>query len=343
MRPELAALAAQQSGLVTRRQAVEAGYSERELRSHLAVGGPWVVVRRGVYVAAGSWEERGTAGQWALRDRAVHLSVGFEHLMSHDSAARALGIPIMAPRTQLNHLVRPGVWGSRTEHGVKHHLARTMPAATEVDGLRVVDRARTALDLAREHGFVTGVAAADHVLRAGVTPEQLRAELDAITCWPHATRARAAVEHADPGAEDGGETFARLLVRELGRGAPQTQFPLQTSRGLVWVDLILGRHVFEFDGQVKYRPADRGGVAHRPPEQVVWDEKLRERAISSLHLGVSRIVFADFWGEQRTQALARLGEDVAATEERFGMVLPGDLVEFADRMTAARARRLRAC
>src|SRR5687767_798670 len=68
MRPELVALAASQGGLVTRRQAVHSGYTERELRTHTAVAGPWVVVRRGVYVDRGFWEALDSLGQWRLRD-----------------------------------------------------------------------------------------------------------------------------------------------------------------------------------------------------------------------------------------------------------------------------------
>ena len=41
---------------MTRRQAVAAGHTERELRTLTAVHGPWVVVRRGVYVERELWD-----------------------------------------------------------------------------------------------------------------------------------------------------------------------------------------------------------------------------------------------------------------------------------------------
>ena len=41
----------------------------------------------------------------------------------------------------------------------------------------------------------------------------------------------------------------------------------------------IGCHVFEFDGRVKYRRTEDGGVADRPPDEVVWEEKKRERLI----------------------------------------------------------------
>ena len=34
------------------------------------------------------------------------------HVMSHDSAARALGIPMLRPARELSHITRPGVGGS---------------------------------------------------------------------------------------------------------------------------------------------------------------------------------------------------------------------------------------
>lgn len=332
MRPELVALAITQGGLVTRRQAIRTGYSERELRTHTAVAGPWVTVRRGVYVERRFWEALDTLGQWRLRDRAAHLTMGVPHVLSHDSAARAHGIPFLQPPVDLVHVTRPGVWGSRTEHGVKHHLARLQPPQVDVGGLRVTGIARTVLDLGREHGFEPGLVAADHALRRGLTRAELEAELEIMRCWPHVGRARAAVEHSDPGAENAGETLARNLVTELGLGRPRTQFPVRTEAGVFWCDLIVGCHVFEFDGRIKYLRATRGGVADRPVEDVLWDEKKRQQLVCAEGLGMSRIIWEDFWGPARARARKRLLAEYAVTEARFGPRLPEHLARFAATM-----------
>jgi hypothetical protein len=329
MRPELVALAASQAGLVTRRQAILTGYSERELRTHTAVGGPWVTVRRGVYVERRLWEALEPVGQWRLRDRAAHLTMGVPHVLSHDSAARAHGIPFLQPPLDLVHATRPGVWGSRTEHGVKHHLARIQPGQVVVDGLRITGMARTVLDLGREHGFVPGLVAADHALRHGLVRADLEQELEVMRCWPHIGRARAAVEHSDGGAENPGETLARNLVTELGLGRPETQFPVRTEAGVYWCDLIVGCHVFEFDGRIKYRRAADGGVAHKSVEDVLWDEKKRQRLVCAEGLGMSRIIWEDFWGPARARARKRLLAEYAVTEARFGSRLPEHLARFA--------------
>ena len=125
-------------------------------------------------------------------------------------------------------------------------------------------------------------------------------------------------------------------MTELGHGRPRTQFPVRTATGVVWCDLLLGRHVFEFDGRIKYvRQAD-GGVASRPVEEVIWDEKKRERLIRAEGLGVSRIIFDDYWGSARVLALARLQAEYQLTTTQLGTVLPDHLERFAREMGGRR-------
>ena len=111
MRPRLAALAAVQAGLVTRRQALEVGYRERELRTLTATHGAWVPVRRGVYVERELWDELDERERWALRDRAAHLTMVKPHAMSHDSAGRLLRLDMLDAPKPLSHVVRRGVGG----------------------------------------------------------------------------------------------------------------------------------------------------------------------------------------------------------------------------------------
>lgn len=337
MRPTLAAHASSQAGLVTRRQAVEAGCTERELRSMTAVHGPWVVVRRGVYVERALWDDLGYDGRWALRDRAAHLNLHRPHVVSHDSAARAYELPLLRPRLPLVHITRPGVFGSRTEHGVKHHLTRRgVDDAEWAAGMPVTSLPRTALDVAREHGLEAGVVACDAALGRGVPRVALAAELGQMRCWPDITRARAALDHADPGAESVGESLARLLVQELGLGRPETQFPVPNGTSTFWCDLRLGCHMIEFDGRLKYRDRARGGVADRPIEDVLWDERQRQRLICAHGLGMSRLVWDDFWGAARPRALARLRAEYQVTLQRFGPTLPVDLQLYADQLRGRR-------
>ncbi|RYP86689.1 hypothetical protein EKO23_08465 [Nocardioides guangzhouensis] len=336
MRPDLAAVAARQHGLFTRRQALVAGYTDQEIRRHVRTGA-WVPVRRGVYVLPEVWDGVDPYdGRARLRDRAAHLTLRVPHVLSHDSAARAHGLPMLTPRRELVHITRPGVGGGRTEHGVQHHLSYALPELDEVDGLHVTGVGRTALDLGREHGFTAGVVACDGAMRRGVTRGQLEAQLATMTCWPGITASREAVLHADPGAESIGESLSRLMLEELGLGVVDTQFPLRTAGGTFWCDLRIGRHVFEFDGRVKYVRVEQGGVADRDPGEVVWEEKKRERLIVAEGLGISRIIWDDLWGPARDRAKQRLRAEYALTVDRFGTVLPPHLAAVARELRGAR-------
>jgi hypothetical protein len=343
MRPQLQAFAAQQGGVVTRRQALDAGYRERELRTLTAVNGPWVVVRRGAYVEREIWDAAGGQydGQAHLRDIAAHLTMQKPHLMSHDSAARSWGLPMLRPSLELVHITREGVGGSRTEHGVKHHLTRLgLLNAERIDGLPVTGLARTAVDVAREHGWKCGTVAFDRALRMGVGLADLDAEIHVMRNWPGITQAKASRDLADPGAENPGETLSRLLVESLGFGRPRTQFPVRTSRGVAWVDLLLGCHVVEFDGRLKFRRPEHGGVADRAIEDILWDERTRQNLVCGEGLGMSRVIWDDVMPRQWSATVERIAREHEVTRRRFGDVLPAHLARFAAQMEEERQRRI---
>ena len=327
-RPELAVPANRQLGLATYPQAIAAGYTPAEIRGLLSSGG-WVTVRRGVFATRDSWDTE-TAGDRAwLRDAAAHLLMTRAHLLSHDSAARGWGLAQL--RTgDLSHITRPGVGGSRTEFGVKHHLARVQPArVAHVWGLPVTGLARTALDIAREHGFAAGVVSLDAARRLGATDLEFRAELALMRSWPGVVQAPAAYEFSDIGAESPGESLTRIAVAELGLGPPVTQFAVAVGGKPAWCDLRVGCHVFEFDGRAKYRRLGEGGVATGTVEEVLWLEKRREDAIRAQGLGVSRVVWSELFGVARRGLLERLRSEYAVTARHWGNVLPDPLAAYA--------------
>jgi hypothetical protein len=332
MRPTLAAIASTQGGLVTRSQASAAGYRGPELRGLTAVGGPWMVVRRGVYLERSAWDAMSPEEQWRARDRAAHLATGVVHELSHDSAARLHGLPLVAVRHDLSHVSRPDVQGSRTEHGVKHHKS-AVPSQGRlvVEGVPATGLARTALDVAREHGLPAGVAACDAAMRAGAPRAAFDAELLAMAHWPGVVAARSAAQLADPRAENAGESLARLLLLELGIGEVEPQFALSLSDRTIWIDLRVGCHGFEFDGRIKYRSRAEGGLAARPAEEIVWAERQREREAMSVGLGMSRLTWDDLFGAARLRTKSRLLSEYAVTEARFGTRLPDHLAAFSRR------------
>lgn len=340
MRTQLALQAARQHGVFTRAQARDAGYRGPEIRQLTSPDGAWIVLRRGVYMDRDRWNSLGQHREQPLAiARAAHLAMDVEHVLSHDSAAYAWGIPLLRPARPIVHVTRPGVVGSRTEHGIKHHLARTLEDPCDVLGLPVTGLARTALDIAREHGRLPGLVACDGALRYGASRAEFDEVIASMRSWRHITRVRAAARAAVLGAESPGETLARDLAIEAGLGTPMTQFPIEVSAGTAWCDLLVGSHVIEFDGRRKYVPTNSGGLA-ADPHEVLWHEKVRERDIASHGLGISRVVWDDCFGTARQRTLTYLAEQHQAFERRFGRTPPPEVTAYAERFTAARRARL---
>src|SRR6476469_608140 len=165
-----------QHGLVTAAQLVRAGLGPHDI-DRLAAAGRLIRLRRGVYVDADAWTVLDPFRQQPLvRMRAAQMSLtSSTYVFSNDSSAIALRMGAPDPRTALVHVSRAKVHGDAVRAGVKHHLAPYLPDdIVEVDGLRVLGLARTALDMVREHGRAAGLAACDSAVRQGVTRAQLR-------------------------------------------------------------------------------------------------------------------------------------------------------------------------
>jgi hypothetical protein len=246
-----------------------------------------------VYADADAWSELDEwRGRPLLRARAAGLGLRCrDYVYSHDSAALAWDLPLPDSRTALTHISRRKVHGDAVRNGVKHHLAPYDPAqVARVEDLPVLDLARTALDMGREHGLLAAVAACDAVLRRGVSRSSLYESLARMWCWPQSTIMREAIELADGGAESWLESEGRLFVLDLGIGRPRTQLGLTDGTRTVFVDAIVGRHVFEFDGAVKY---DADNLSGATPREVLMAEKRRQDFITGFKLGVSRVTTHD--------------------------------------------------
>jgi hypothetical protein len=317
--PDIARTLAAQSGLITRIQVLDTGLTPEYVRGLLHTGA-WVLVRRGVYMPAELWAALDPYdGPQRMRARAAHLQMRRAHVLSHDSAARELRLAFLKPEQELVHVTRRGVRGGRIEHGIKHHLAPyRADQVVLVDGIPLLGAARTALDITREHGFVAGVVACDSARQLGVSEAELWAASAPMAFWPEVTVVRQAIGRSDPGAESVGETLGRLLLEEIGIGPVETQFELRDATGWARCDMRVGRHLVEFDGRKKFQRRDRGGLAVVDPAQVVWQEKQREDWLRGYRLGMSRLVWADYWGRRRQLAKERVAREYAATCAAYG-------------------------
>jgi hypothetical protein len=196
--------------------------------------------------------------------------------------------------------------------------------------LRALDLARTAVDIARERGVMHGVVACDAAMQRGVTRAELEASYAIMANWPGVRAAREAVALADPGAESVHESLTRLLVLEAGIGEPETQFPVRTAEDIKWCDLRVGNQIFEADGRIKVQSVQDGGVATASAEEVVWEERKRERLVRDERLGVARVYWEDHWGQKRVAALRRLRAEAADTAARYGPELDERLARDAE-------------
>ena len=339
MDARVGAALARNDGLVTTRQLRAVGVDPRRIAGWVRRG-DLVALRRGVYTTRSLWESWDPyRGRPLARIRAAEMVLGLPHVLSHDSAAIVLDVPLVRPQDAEVHVTRLHLRGTRNEGGVRHHGARYSPSqVVEVGGLRLLDEARTVADLAREHGYRAGLVAADGALQLGVPRRALERAAAAMAGWPESRTVRAVVADADPGAESVGETLSRELIMECGLGPVETQFPVRLPRGVAWCDLRVGRHMFEFDGRVKSRSVSDGGLADRELEQVLWDERARQREVCATGLGMSRIYWKDFWGAERERAKARIVREQAVTELRFGPDLSPEQAEFAAAMRGRRSR-----
>jgi IS1 family transposase len=339
MDPRVQARITANGGLITRREALGAGLAKEAIGALLRAG-EWVTVRHGVYARVVDWDDWDAyVERPRQRARAVHLTTRTAHVFSHDSGAHLVGLPVLRPDRDLVHLTRPRFRSAQVRAGVKHHGARYLPSQVrDVDGIPVLDKARIAVDMAREYGVRGGLPTFDAALRVGVTRSQLWAEIERMRGWPDVAAPRICAELADPGAETVAESLGRELLHELGLGEPDTQFPVRIADGRVmWCDIRIGCHVFEVEGRIKLTPRERGGVADRDPDEVRWRQRQRERDVCAEGLGMSFLFWSDYWGEARQHAKARLQREWEATVQRHGTELPHHLAEFARRIRGERS------
>lgn len=318
-RPVVRASLDSSEALISRSEAIAAGLAPDDVK-RLVRSGIWVPVRRGIFTHRDRWLDLDEwRGRPLLTVRAVHRSLVLPHAISHTSGALVHDLPVLRTHDGLVHVTTYGTSRARVRNGVKrHHALFTDDEVWLIDGLPVLGLARTALDIAREHGFAAGVCAIDAARQRGVSEAELWAAREAMWRWPGVSVADDALVASDPGAESLGESLSRILLKEAGLGPVQTQFELSDGKRSARCDMRVGRQMFEFDGVIKLRPPERGGVADRPPEEVVAAMKDRQDWVCGFHLGMSHITWPDFWGARRDQAKRRLRREYDATVSRYG-------------------------
>ncbi|MBM7502877.1 hypothetical protein ACFPER_05300 [Agromyces aurantiacus] len=289
--------------------------------------GRLVRVRAGHHVDAVEWDAASHDQRALLRVAAGIRTRRQSAVLTHESAALVLGIPIIGARPDAVHLVSSTGSAPRNERGVVWHRERLRDGdVIAYGGFFVTSPERTMYDLARTRGFASAVTGLDAALAGRYEPLATRFDGEGFVQWtpePIAAldrealteridasggargirSARRAVEFADPRSASSGESLSRAQIHLLGFPQPEVQVAFARLDGgvdvvdFIWRDLLIAG---EFDGFVKYHREDY--LDGRTPEEVVWLEKQRERRLRRDHgLEVSRWS----WDAARTPSLLR--------------------------------------
>lgn len=241
-------------------------------------------------------------------------------VFTHASAAELWGCPQMQADVAYVHVTVTGS-ARRTTAGVKVHRG-AIPDTHVIrlaSGLAVASREWTAVQIAatqpmpnvlltldhlvRELSASTGAAAADVVdMLVSLIPARMKG----------GARAERHLRCADPRSGSPGESLSRAQMILLGVPMPDLQVHLargdQPGDDIVDFDWPALGVFGEFDGRAKYfRPELAGG---RSPEEVLWEEKLREDRIRRHRPRGAR------WGWDDAMSRPRLARVLAAAGVR---------------------------
>ncbi|MBA8848107.1 hypothetical protein [Microcella alkalica] len=271
--------------------------------------GELVALTRGVFVPSASLAALARWEVEVLRAWAASALGRVRQPLCRASAARLWGAPVLdggaAPSI---HALGWGIDDTRHRGDVRYWATRD-PAANLVtlEGARLTDLPRTLAELSASATFAGAVAAIDWGVRVRrrkegpvTTVDEIRAVADALAFVRGRGRLECALAFADGRSESPGESWARVLMHELGFEAPELQHEYRLPDGRVfrtdfrWPSIGLAG---EFDGLAKYRAADvRAG---RSVEQVVVEEKEREDGVRSTGDGMLRLVWGDLRDRRR--------------------------------------------
>jgi len=306
MDPRLDAIAAD-LGVFLRREALALGYDDRVIARRVK-DGEWVRVRTGAFVSAAVWDNLDEAGRRRTVTSAAVRTARAQVLLSHTTAADALGAAVW-DMSDLVHLTRTDGRAGRSGAGIKQHRGELRVGdVTRRDGQLLTSGTRTALDITTiadvEHSLVT----VNDLLHLGeTTPELLAIGLGSRTFWPHSLTSDLVVRLADGRVESVGESRTLYLCWVQGLPGPTPQYEIKDRSGRViarvdfaWPELGV---FLEFDGRVKYEKMLREGES---VTDAVLREKRREQFICELTgWRCIRIVWADLYTPGLTAARIR--------------------------------------
>ena len=323
---ELARLVAEQRGFFFRAQALDCGYSEREVATLLRAR-DWVRIRRGAYAERTFVESLDVAGRHVLTVRAVVAALAEPVVVTNHSALAVQGVPLWGVDLGEVHVHRGFGQTSRREAGVVHHLG-DLPddEILEVDGLLVTVAERSVIDSGRVLPFGAGVVLADGAKHAlPFDADRAAAILERQRDWTGSMSASRALLFSDGRAATVGESRCRVMMARLGLPAPTLQQPICGPTGALigTTDLYIEQYqtAVEFDGRQKYGRAlyeRTQSLTEVDLGAVVWEEKRREDQIRDEGHEMVRIVWSELDGRDHTVRTRFLRAFARQTRRRPG-------------------------
>ena len=259
-----------------------------------------VRLHRGAYVESTLWQALESGAQHRGRALAVAIHFGEEFVFSHLSASALWRLPCVGSWPTRPHVVGARSGGGHSAAAFVRHGVGVPEHIEAISGLSVTTLPATVVDVAATVGFAHGVVVADAALRrndhpvanvprTSLHPEQLARELARIP-WSHGSaKALRVIEFADGRADRPGESMSRVSMHLAGVTAPELQVRMLGASGRAYVvDFWWPRFnvIGEFDGKFKY--TDPRYMNGRTPEQVLYDEKLREDDLRAAQHGFTR-------------------------------------------------------
>ncbi|MHA7210226.1 type IV toxin-antitoxin system AbiEi family antitoxin domain-containing protein [Arthrobacter sp. MDT1-65] len=288
---------------------LDEGLSRQRIQ-RLVAGGELRRLRKNCYVPDEYWAALTPLQRLAFRAEAHHHSlvglVTTQHVYSHETAAALHGLSLWRPAPDV-HVTQP-TRTSNASHGadVRNHSASLGEDDVVIlRGLPSTSLRRTMLDCARTLPFDQALIIADQCLARGVPRDSSLEALDLLGPVTGITRARLVVVAADPLSESPGETLTRSRLLRFRLPPARSQVEVDTRYGLyrldfAWPELLVG---LEFDGRVKY--------FETATDEVLYQERRREKALTEQGWTIVRIEWSDLFREAELEARIRRALDAA--------------------------------
>lgn len=316
------------SGLLTTASLRTAGVTSRQL-ARLVDRDVMISLAKGVYADAAAYRALETWPRFALRTRAFIAASPADAIAADWSAVALHRLPATREPPPVPSVIRPTPKRSgsnRTCHGRTRYAAVREPWIAHVDDVAVFAPAVVAVDLARDTDRWRALALADAAANRAGSNENLRMALHDMSLWPGITRARWAVEHADPEAESPLESAGRCAFIHANLPVPLSnvwvgeQYPL-FRLDHYWAEQRLAA---EADGIGKYLIGDDPAAAlRREKDRELWLEAHGVRVIRYTWALATRYpqVLADRCRERLAEPMTPVRQEIRWWPSRTGSAI----------------------